>query len=83
MLNRRIMDEFLNEHLFGNLRHELNLVAALRHDFNRPTVTDMCPTVGASCRDQLPRQINVTFVEKRSGQTGLCANCHLTRANPI
>lgn len=33
--NGRMRDEFLNEHLFDNLRHARNLIAAWRNDFNQ------------------------------------------------
>lgn len=32
--NGRMRDELLNEHLFDSLRHDRNLVAAWRDDFN-------------------------------------------------
>jgi len=32
--NGRMRDEYLNEHLFDNMNHARNLIAAWRNDFN-------------------------------------------------
>ena len=62
--NGRIRDECLNEHLFDNLRHARNLVAAWRNDFNnhRPhsSLAGLTPAeyVNRSNKGQNPNRAN-------------------------